>query len=81
MAIATRHIEARGLAFAVSTLVKKMLPNFISKDGYGITPACRRYLEPLIRGESPPPFGANGLPKYVAHHYSMVPQRLPPFHA
>jgi 6-phosphofructokinase 1 len=45
---------------------EKMLPKrYISKDGFGITAACRRYLEPLIRGEDYPPF-ANGLPKYVS---------------
>ena len=30
---------------------EKMLPRrYITKDGFGITEACRRYLEPLIRG-------------------------------
>ncbi len=44
---------------------EKMLPRrFITKDGFGITPAARRYLEPLIRGEDYPPY-VNGLPKYV----------------
>lgn len=42
---------------------EKMLPkNYISKDGFGITEACRRYLEPLIKGENYPPY-INGLPK------------------
>src|SRR6478735_6045649 len=45
---------------------KKMPAGFIRKDGYGITEAARRYLEPLIRGEAPPPYGRDGLPKYVA---------------
>ena len=35
---------------------------YITKDGFGITPAARRYLEPLIRGENYPPY-INGLPK------------------
>jgi 6-phosphofructokinase 1 len=44
---------------------EKMLPKrFITADGFGITPACRRYLEPLIRGEDYPPY-INGLPNYV----------------
>ncbi len=44
---------------------EKMLPRrYITKDGFGITPAARRYLEPLIRGESSPPY-INGLPNYV----------------
>ncbi|MEM8816378.1 MAG: 6-phosphofructokinase [Pseudomonadota bacterium] len=42
---------------------EKMLPKrYISKDGFGITAACRRYLEPLIRGEDYPPY-VKGLPK------------------
>jgi len=44
---------------------EKMLPKrYITKDGFGITAAGRRYLEPLITGEDYPPF-INGLPKYV----------------
>ncbi len=42
---------------------EKMLPKrYIAKDGFGITEACRRYLEPLIRGEDYPPY-IKGLPK------------------
>jgi len=42
---------------------EKMLPRrYITKDGFGITEAGRRYLEPLIRGENYPPY-INGLPK------------------
>ncbi len=45
--------------------IEKMMPrNFISEDGFGITTACRTYLEPLIAGEDYPPF-KNGLPQYV----------------
>jgi len=45
---------------------EKMLPRrYITKDGFGITAAARRYLEPLIRGEDYPPY-INGLPKYVS---------------
>ncbi len=44
---------------------EKMLPaRFITKDGFGITEAARRYLQPLIQGEDYPPY-VNGLPKYV----------------
>ena len=44
---------------------EKMLPKrYISADGFGITPAARRYLEPLIRGEDYPTY-INGLPNYV----------------
>jgi 6-phosphofructokinase 1 len=42
---------------------EKMLPRrYITSDGFGITPAARRYLEPLIKGENYPPY-INGLPK------------------
>ena len=44
---------------------KTMPASFIRKDGFGITAAARRYLEPLIRGEAPPPYGRDGLPAYV----------------
>jgi 6-phosphofructokinase len=45
---------------------EKMLPRrYITRDGFGITPAARRYLEPLIRGENYPPY-INGLPKVAA---------------
>jgi hypothetical protein len=44
---------------------KKMPKGFITRDGFGITAAARRYLAPLIQGEAPPPYGKNGLPEYV----------------
>ena len=44
---------------------EKMLPRrYITKDGFGITEACRCYLQPLIKGENYPPY-INGLPKTV----------------
>ncbi len=60
---------------------EKTLPaSFIRKDGYGITSAARRYLEPLIRGEDTPPYDrTRGLPKYVALANRLVEPRLPPY--
>lgn len=46
----------------VANKEKKLPKRFISPDGFGITEACRRYLEPLIRGEDYPPY-SKGLPK------------------
>ena len=55
---------------------EKMMPrNFISKDGFAITAACRRYLAPLIQGEDYPPY-RNGLPAYVSLRNQPVARRL-----
>jgi 6-phosphofructokinase 1 len=60
--------------------VEKMMPkNFITKDGFGITEKCREYLTPLIKGESYPPYGADGLPKYVTLKNVAVAKKLPEF--
>ena len=56
--------------------VEKMMPaNYITKDGFGITTACRNYLAPLIKGEDYPPY-KNGLPQYVRLKNAAVPKRL-----
>jgi len=55
---------------------EKMLPrNYITKDGYGITAACRRYLAPLIVGEAYPPY-KKGLPEYVTLKNKPVKKKL-----
>jgi 6-phosphofructokinase 1 len=55
---------------------EKMLPKrYIRQDGFGITAAARRYLEPLIRGEDYPPY-ANGLPRYVTLKGAPVKPKL-----
>lgn len=56
---------------------KKMPAGFIRKDGYGITAAARRYLEPLIRGEAYPPYGRDGIPAYVTLKNVAVAKKLP----
>jgi len=44
---------------------EKFMPrDFITEDGFGITPAGRRYLAPLIQGEDYPPY-KDGVPQYV----------------
>lgn len=58
---------------------KKMPANFIRKDGYGITAAARTYLEPLIRGEAPPPYGRGGIPAYVTLKNVAVRKKLAAF--
>ena len=55
---------------------EKMLPRrYISSDGFSITAAARRYLQPLIRGEDYPPY-FNGLPRYVTLKNVAVPKLL-----
>jgi len=55
---------------------EKMLPKrYITADGFGITAAARRYLEPLIRGEDYPPY-FNGLPRYVELKNKPVKKKL-----
>jgi 6-phosphofructokinase 1 len=54
---------------------KKLPRSFISTDGFGITAACRTYLQPLIGGEDYPPY-VRGLPAYVALKGASVPKRL-----
>jgi 6-phosphofructokinase 1 len=55
---------------------EKLMPRgFISKDGFGITARCRRYLAPLIQGEDYPPY-RNGLPSYVSLRNQRVARRL-----
>ena len=60
--------------------VEKMMPkNFITKDGFGITEKCREYLAPLMKGEDYPPYGADGLPKYVTLKNVAVAKKLEKF--
>ncbi len=56
--------------------VEKMMPmDYISEDGFGITEACREYLQPLILGEDYPPY-KDGLPQYVELKNVGVPKKL-----
>ena len=57
---------------------EKRLPrSFITRDGFGITAMCLRYLSPLIRGESFPPFGRDGLPKTANLKNIQAKRKLP----
>jgi 6-phosphofructokinase 1 len=59
--------------------VEKFMPrDFITKDGFGITPKCKRYLTPLIQGEDYPKY-ADGLPVYVTLKNVAVAKKLPEF--
>jgi len=63
----------------VANREKKMPRNYITADGFGITPVARRYLEPLIRGESYPPYDRHGLPRYVRLKKVLLKKVLPEF--
>jgi len=71
-------IEAAALD-RIANHEKTMPANFIRKDGFGITPAARRYLEPLVRGEAYPTYGRDGLPKYVQLKNVLVKRKLPDY--
>ncbi len=62
----------------VANVERSMPRSYISKDGYGITCACRAYLEPLISGEDSPPYH-NGIPAYVRLQNKQVRKKLPAF--
>src|SRR6202158_95016 len=60
---------------AIANKEKKLPRNFITTEGFGITAACRKYLQPLIGGEAYPSY-AHGLPVYVALKGACVAHRL-----
>lgn len=59
----------------VANVETKIPREYISEDGYGITDACRHYLEPLIKGEAYPPY-KNGMPQYVKLKRQLVEKKL-----
>ncbi|OYZ26714.1 MAG: 6-phosphofructokinase, partial [Hydrogenophilales bacterium 17-64-65] len=59
--------------------VEKFMPrDFITRDGFGITPKCKRYLTPLIQGEDYPKY-QDGLPVYVTLKNVAVAKKLATF--
>jgi 6-phosphofructokinase 1 len=71
-------VEAAPVA-RIANREKTMPKGFIDRSGYGITAACRQYLEPLVRGEAPPPYRPDGLPDYVRLKLTPVAKKLPPY--
>jgi 6-phosphofructokinase 1 len=72
----TYHWEMGEVALEkVANKEKHLPPSFISKDGFHITAACRRYLQPLIQGEDYPPY-KDGLPQYVTLKNVAVRKKL-----
>ncbi len=62
----------------VANVEKKMQRSFISRDGWGISKACRVYLAPLIQGEDYPAY-VNGLPQYARLNNQLVKKKLAAF--
>jgi 6-phosphofructokinase 1 len=59
----------------VANIEYKMPRNYIEEDGFGITEACYKYLEPLIQGEAYPPY-KSGMPEYVKLKNQLVAKKL-----
>ncbi len=68
-------IEPAPLA-KIANREKKLPKGFMTRDGFGITAAARRYLAPLIAGEAPLPYGRDGLPNYVQLKNAAVAKKL-----
>ncbi len=59
--------------------IEKILPkNFISKDGFGITASCKKYIKNLIDGEDYPPY-KDGIPIYAKLKNILVKKKLKSF--
>lgn len=71
------HIDRVAL-HRVANQEKTMPGRFITKDGFGITKACKAYLQPLIQGEAYPPY-QNGLPQYAHLQNRLVKKKCSPW--
>ena len=61
---------------AVANLERKLPPEFIADDGFGVTEAFRRWCRPLISGEDLPAF-RDGLPDYLRLQLPLLTPVLP----
>lgn len=73
------HIAPVPLA-EVANAERKLPRSFITKDGYYITPAGKRYLAPLIAGEEHPPF-KDGLPVHAQLKHKLLKPQLKKYRA
>ncbi|MCY3811077.1 MAG: 6-phosphofructokinase [Gammaproteobacteria bacterium] len=64
----------------VANVERTMPASYIGADGFSITDAARRYLEPLIAGEDPPAY-SGGLPDYTVLRNAAADKKLAPFEA
>ena len=62
----------------VANVEKKLPQNFITKDGFGVTEACKNYLRPLIQGEAYPPY-KDGVIETASLKNKLVKKKLKTF--
>ena len=62
----------------VANVEKKLPENFITKDGFGVTEACKNYLRPLIQGEAYPPY-KDGVIETASLKNKLVKKKLKTF--
>ena len=62
----------------IANIEKSVPRKFISKDGFAVTSAGRRYLNPLIQGEAPTSF-KHGIPEVALLKKSFVKKKLKKF--
>ena len=62
----------------VANVEKKLPQKFISKDGFGVTEACKNYLRPLIQGEAYPPY-KDGVIETASLRNKLVKKKLKTF--
>ncbi len=62
----------------VANVEKKLPKKFITKDGFGVTKACKNYLRPLIQGEAYPPY-KDGVIETASLKNKLVKKKLKTF--
>ena len=62
----------------VANVERKLPQNFITKDGFGVTEACKNYLRPLIQGEAYPPY-KDGVIETASLKNKLVKKKLKTF--
>ena len=62
----------------VANVEKKLPQKFISKDGFGVTEACKNHLRPLIQGEAYPPY-KDGVIETASLKNKLVKKKLKTF--
>jgi len=64
----------------VANIEKELPKSFISRDGFGITRSCKKYIQNLISGQDYPPY-KDGIPQYAKLKHILLKKRLKNFKA